>query len=140
MNIGEAARHSGLPAKTIRYYEEIGLVRPDRRDNNYRDYGDHTVEVLRFLRRSREFGFTIEQCRALLSLYEDPTRCSSEVKTLASARIGEIDAKIRELEALRESLGTLVCQCPGDGAPDCPIIDELAGAPVRPVPPIAAMR
>jgi MerR family copper efflux transcriptional regulator len=140
MNIGEAARHSGLPAKTIRYYEEIGLVRPDRRDNNYRDYGDHTVEVLRFLRRSREFGFTIEQCRALLSLYEDPTRCSSEVKTLASARIGEIDAKIRELEALRESLGTLVCQCPGDAAPDCPIIDELAGGSARLAQPVAAMR
>ena len=80
MNIGEAARHSGLPAKTIRYYEEIGLVRPDRRDNNYRDYGAHALEVLRFLRRSREFGFTIEQCRALLTLYEDPTRCSSQVK------------------------------------------------------------
>lgn len=128
MNIGEAARHSGLPAKTIRYYEEIGLVRPDRRDNNYRDYGPHTLEVLRFLRRSREFGFTIEQCRALLTLYEDPTRCSSEVKSLASTRIVEIDDKIRELEALRESLGRLVRRCPGDHAPACPIIDELAGA------------
>lgn len=139
MNIGEAARHSGLPAKTIRYYEEIGLVRPDRRDNNYRDYGAHTLEVLRFLRRSREFGFTIEQCRALLSLYEDPTRCSSEVKALAAARIGEIDEKIRELEALRESLGRLVCQCRGDDAPDCPIIDELAGTPA-PAAAAVAMR
>ena len=139
MNIGEAARHSGLPAKTIRYYEEIGLVRPDRRGNNYRDYCAHTLEVLRFLRRSREFGFTIEQCRALLSLYEDPTRCSSQVKALASARIGEIDGKIRELEALRDSLGQLVCRCPGDDAPDCPIIDELAGAPV-PAAAAAAMR
>jgi Cu(I)-responsive transcriptional regulator len=129
MNIGEAARRSGLPAKTIRYYEEIGLVHPDRRDNNYRDYGAHALEVLRFLRRSREFGFSIEQCRALLTLYEDPTRCSSQVKDLASARIGEIDEKIRELEALRESLGKLVHQCPGGRDPDCPIIDELAGAP-----------
>ncbi|MGK9169473.1 Cu(I)-responsive transcriptional regulator [Inquilinus limosus] len=139
MNIGEAARRSGLPAKTIRYYEEIGLVRPDRRDNNYRDYCPHTVEVLRFLRRSREFGFSIEQCRALLSLYEDPTRCSSEVKAVAAARIGEIDAKIRELGALRESLGRLVRQCPGDHDPDCPIIDELSGAPERRAA-VAAMR
>jgi MerR family transcriptional regulator, copper efflux regulator len=139
MNIGEAARRSGLPAKTIRYYEEIGLVRPDRRDNNYRDYGAHTLEVLRFLRRSREFGFTIEQCRALLSLYEDPTRCSSQVKELASARIGEIDEKIRELEALRESLGRLVHECPGDHESDCPIIDELAGAPAQRTT-VAAMR
>jgi Cu(I)-responsive transcriptional regulator len=139
MNIGEAAHHSGLPAKTIRYYEEIGLVRPDRRDNNYRDYGAHALEVLRFLRRSREFGFTIEQCRSLLTLYEDPTRCSSTVKHLASTRIVEIDEKIRELEALRESLGKLVHQCPGDHDPDCPIIDELAGAPA-PRAAIAAMR
>ncbi|WP_225771714.1 Cu(I)-responsive transcriptional regulator [Inquilinus sp. Marseille-Q2685] len=139
MNIGEAARRSGLPAKTIRYYEEIGLVRPDRRDNNYRDYGAHTLEVLRFLRRSREFGFSIEQCRALLSLYEDPTRCSSQVKALASARMVEIDEKIRELEALRESLGRLVRRCPDDADPGCPIIDELAGAPEGPVA-IAAMR
>ena len=139
MNIGEAARRSGLPAKTIRYYEEIGLVRPDRRDNNYRDYCAHALEVLRFLRRSREFGFTIEQCRALLTLYEDPTRCSSEVKSLASTRIVEIDDKIRELEALRESLGKLVRQCPGDRDPSCPIIDELAGASAPPAP-AAAMR
>lgn len=134
MNIGEAGRRSGLPAKTIRYYEEIRLVRPDRRENNYRDYGAHTIEVLRFLRRSREFGFTIEQCRALLALYQDPTRCSADVKQLASTRIAEIDEKIRELEALRESLGQLVGHCRGDGDPDCPIIDELAGVP----PPRAA--
>jgi Cu(I)-responsive transcriptional regulator len=139
MNIGEAARHSGLPAKTIRYYEEIGLVRPDRRDNNYRDYGAHALEVLRFLRRSREFGFTIEQCRALLTLYEDPTRCSFHVKQLAASRINEIDEKIRELEALRESLGQLVHQCRGDADPACPIIDELAGAPLPTAAP-AGMR
>lgn len=137
MNIGEAGRRSGLPAKTIRYYEEIGLVRPDRRDNNYRDYGAHTLEVLRFLRRSREFGFTIEQCRALLTLYEDPTRCSSDVKQLASSRMTEIDDKIRELKALRQSLGQLVGQCRGDADPHCPIIDELAGSQPAPEPALA---
>ena len=128
MNIGTAAEASGLPAKTIRYYEEIGLVAPARRDNGYRDYAEADVHRLRFLHRARGLGFSIDDCRHLLSLYDDKHRASADVKALARQRIGDIDAKIAELQSLRGTLSALVHACHGDERPDCPILDELAGS------------
>ncbi len=127
MNIGTVAERSGLPPKTIRYYEEIGLLRPDRRDNGYRDYSSEDVHRLRFLQRSRSLGFTVEQCRQLLSLYGDTHRESAEVKAIAQAKLTEIDRKIAELQGLRTMLEHLVANCHGDSRPECPIIDGLAG-------------
>ncbi len=128
MNIGEAAVASRLPAKTIRYYEEIGLLRPGRRDNGYREYGASELHKLRFLARARKLGFSIEDCRHLLSLYEDRSRASADVKALALARIADIDRRIAELQGLRATLGRLAEACHGDARPDCPILDDLAGA------------
>lgn len=130
MNIGEAADMTGLPSKTIRYYEDIGLVKPDRAANGYRDYDDKDVHRLAFIQRSRSLGFTIDECRSLLSLYEDKERASSDVKALATDKIREIDRKLRELKSLRDTLKTLADHCHGDDRPDCPIINEIArGAP-----------
>lgn len=127
MNIGQAADRSGVPAKTIRYYESIGLIGPaDRTAGNYRDYDDSSVRVLQFLKRARAFGFGIDDCRELLSLYQDRRRSSADVKAMAERRIGEIDEKVRELLALRATLGQLVERCHGDDRPDCPILDDLA--------------
>ncbi len=128
MNIQAAARIAGLPVKTVRYYDEIGLVRPARRDNGYRDYSQADAHKLRFLGRARSLGFSIEECRQLLSLYEDEGRASRDVKRLAEERIRQIDAKIGELRALRGALNHLVEACHGDERPDCPILDGLAGA------------
>jgi Cu(I)-responsive transcriptional regulator len=127
MNIGDAARVSGLPAKTIRYYEEIGLVSADRRDNNYRDYSETALHNLRFLKRARALGFSIDDCRQLLSLYADRTRASADVRRLAEAHISEIDEKVAELKAMRKTLSTLVDACHGDDRPDCPILADLSG-------------
>jgi MerR family copper efflux transcriptional regulator len=126
MNIGEAADMTGLPAKTIRYYEDIGLIKPDRAANGYRDYDDKDVHRLAFIQRSRSLGFTIDECRSLLSLYEDKERASSDVKALATDKIREIDRKLRELKSLRNTLKTLADHCHGDDRPDCPIINEIA--------------
>lgn len=128
MNIGEASGATGLPAKTIRYYEDIGLIKPDRAANGYRDYGGKDVHRLAFIQRSRSLGFTIDECRSLLSLYEDKERASSDVKALALDKIREIDRKLGELKSLRATLKTLAEHCHGDDRPDCPIIDEIAGA------------
>lgn len=128
MNIGEASGATGLPAKTIRYYEDIGLIKPDRAANGYRDYGGKDVHRLAFIQRSRSLGFTIDECRSLLSLYEDKERASSDVKALALDKIREIDRKLGELKSLRATLKTLAEHCHGDERPDCPIIDEIAGA------------
>ena len=127
MNIRDAARLSGLPVKTVRYYDEIGLVCPDRRENGYRDYSQRDVHMLRFLARARSLGFSIEECRQLLSLYQDRNRASRDVKRLTEERIRQIDRKIQELKALRATLGHLVAACHGDDRPDCPILDGLAG-------------
>lgn len=127
MNIGEASGATGLPAKTIRYYEDIGLIKPDRAANGYRDYDDNDVHRLAFIQRSRSLGFTIDECRSLLSLYEDKERASSDVKALALDKIREIDRKLGELKSLRATLKTLAEHCHGDDRPDCPIIDEIAG-------------
>lgn len=127
MNIGDAAKRSSLPAKTIRYYEDIGLVTPARSENGYRDYADGDVQRLAFLQRARSLGFTIEECRELLSLYDDRNRASADVKKITRQKINEIDTKIAELESLKKTLQTLMTACNGDDRPECPIIDGLAG-------------
>lgn len=127
MNIGEAAALSGLPAKTIRYYEDIGLIRPARAENGYRDYAEADAHKLAFLARARGLGFTIEQCRNLLSLYEDQGRASADVKRIANGHLDEIDRKVAELQSMRRTLAALIDACQGDHRPDCPILEELAG-------------
>ena len=126
MNIGEAARRSGLPAKTIRYYEDIGLVRPGRSDNGYRSFSETDLHVLAFLSRARTLGFSIQDCRALLDLYKDDGRESAHVKEIAQIHLQRISAKIAQLESLRSTLVTLVDSCQGDHRPDCPILADLA--------------
>ena len=127
MNIGTASEKSGLPAKTIRYYEDIGLIRSDRAGNGYRDYSVADVHRLRFLQRSRSLGFSVEECRQLLSLYSDKERASADVKAIAKTKLGEIDRKLAELTELRNALRHLVQTCHGDDRPDCPIIEGLSG-------------
>lgn len=131
MNIGDVAEASGLPAKTIRYYEDIGFVRPARGRNGYRDFGEKDLHKLAFLARARSLGFSIHDCRALLSLYEDRGRASSDVKAVAEHHLRRIDAKIAELGGLRDTLARLVARCHGDDRPDCPILDDLAGSSRR---------
>ncbi|WP_323795095.1 Cu(I)-responsive transcriptional regulator [Nisaea sp.] len=127
MQIREVEQSAGLPAKTIRYYEEIGLVRPNRQDNGYRIYSTEDVHRLRFLQRARGLGFSIEDCRALLSLYDETGRESADVRAIAEAHLDEIDRKIRELKGMRQTLAHLVHACHGDERPDCPILNDLAG-------------
>ncbi len=127
MKIADVAEASGLSAKTIRYYEDIGLVRPMRGENGYRAFVETDVHKLRFLARARSLGFSIKECRTLLSLYEDRGRASADVKALAEAHLRRIDRKIAELEGLRGTLGHLVARCHGDARPDCPILRDLAG-------------
>lgn len=127
MNIKEVAARSGLPAKTIRYYEEIGLIRPARSDNGYRVFRDSDLHKLAFLGRARGLGFSIEDCRLLLALYEDRDRASADVRDLALAHLDQISRKISELEAMKRTLSGLVDACAGDMRPDCPILSGLAG-------------
>jgi len=127
MNIGEVAAASGLPVKTIRYYEDIGLIRPERGANGYRAFREADLHKLTFLGRARSLGFSIEDCRALLSLYEDRGRASQDVKRLASGHLDSIARKIEELQAMQAALGGLVTRCHGDDRPDCPILEGLAG-------------
>jgi MerR family copper efflux transcriptional regulator len=131
MNIGDAATRSGLPAKTIRYYESVGLVRPDRGENDYRDFAEADIHKLTFLARARSLGFTIRDCRALLSLYEDRARASADVKRIAEEHLSAIDRKIQELESMRATLSDLVDHCKGNHRPDCPILDGLSGGAGR---------
>ena len=127
MNIGEVATRAGLPAKTIRYYEDIGLVRPARDANGYRAFGMNDVHKLVFLARARALGFSIEECRALLALWEDKERASADVHQIATEHLRQIETKIADLQAMRATLSDLVARCAGDGRPDCPILRELAG-------------
>jgi MerR family transcriptional regulator, copper efflux regulator len=130
MNIGQAAKAAGLNPKIIRYYESIGLIGQPRRSNSgYRDFIDKDVKVLRFIKRSRELGFSIERIRSLLSLWDDRGRQSAEVKQLAQQYIAEVDQDIARLQAIRAQLQTLADSCHGDERPECPIIEVLAGAP-----------
>lgn len=126
MNIKDASAASGLPAKTIRYYEEIDLIRPARGANGYRDFSAQDGHKLAFLGRARALGFSIAECRVLLALYEDAGRSSSEVKAVATTHLAEIDAKIEALSEMRATLAHLVENCAGDARPDCPILASLA--------------
>ncbi len=126
MNIGDVSNRTGLPTKTIRYYEDIGFVRPRRNENGYRMFRESDVHKLGFLGRARALGFTIEDCRNLLSLYEDKKRTSAEVKHLAKQQLAQIDEKIAKLEQMRSTLSYLVDACAGDHRPDCPILEDLA--------------
>lgn len=128
MNIGNVAAKSGLPAKTIRYYEDIGLIKPGRDTNGYRAFAEADLHKLTFLGRARSLGFSIEECRALMALYEDQSRASADVKAIARGHLDQISDKIQELEAMRETLGELVNACAGDHRPDCPILKGLAGS------------
>lgn len=126
MNIGQVAERAGLPAKTIRYYEDIGLVTPLRNANGYRAFRETDVHKLAFLARARALGFSIEDCRMLLALYEDETRASADVKHVAEEHLTRIDEKITQLQGMRETLSSLVHACHGDDRPDCPILKDLA--------------
>ncbi|WP_439119132.1 Cu(I)-responsive transcriptional regulator [Marivita sp.] len=126
MNIGDVAQKAGLPPKTIRYYEDIGLITPLRDTNGYRVFRESDLHKLAFLGRARTLGFTIEDCRTLLALYEDDTRASADVKDLAQAHLAKIEDKITQLESMRDTLSNLVQSCAGDNRPDCPILSDLA--------------
>jgi Cu(I)-responsive transcriptional regulator len=128
LNIGSVAVATGLPAKTIRYYESIGLVGPARRTGgNYRLYGERDVATLRFIERARRLGFSLKEVGELLTLWRDRQRASADVWRLAEAQIRRVDARLLELEDMRRSLQHLMDRCHGDERPDCPILEELAG-------------
>jgi MerR family copper efflux transcriptional regulator len=125
MNIGEIATRSGLPAKTIRYYEEIGLIKPLRDTNGYRAFRQQDLHKLTFLGRARTLGFSIEDCRNLLALYEDQNRSSSDVKSIARDHLTKIEQKIADLVDMQSTLTHLIGACAGDNRPDCPILNSL---------------
>ncbi len=127
LNIGDAARASGVTAKMIRHYESIALVKAARRsDAGYRVYGEQDVRVLQFIHRGRALGFSLEQIRGLLALWEDKGRASADVRALAQAHIEELNRKIAEMEAMRRTLESLAASCHGDARSACPILDDLA--------------
>ena len=128
MNISQAAAKSGLAAKTVRFYDEAGLVQPIRGDNGYRQYSDQDVHKLRFLQRARSLGFSLQECRQLLSLYEDHGRASADVRAIAQQHLERIDRKIAELNGLKLTMEHLVSACRGDTRPDCPILDDLSSS------------
>ncbi|MEW6759784.1 MAG: Cu(I)-responsive transcriptional regulator [Pseudomonadota bacterium] len=129
MTIGDAAKASGVSAKMIRHYESIGLIDAARRtDSGYRLYSDQDVHVLRFVHRARELGFSLEQIGVLLSLWQDKSRASADVRALARSHITELDRKIAEMQAMRRTLESLAASCHGDARSDCPILDDLAAS------------
>ncbi len=133
MTIGQAAQRSGVPPKTIRYYESVGLVSPAARgENNYRGYGEREVDTLRFINRARGLGFSLKEIEALLALYRDRRRPSREVKRLALQHIDDLDRKIAELQTLKNALRQLAAKCRGDDRPECPILDDLGSGASKP--------
>jgi len=127
MNIGTAASESGVPAKTIRYYESIGLIPPaTRAENGYRHYTPLDVATLKFIQRARRLGFSVKDVGNLLELWQDKDRSSAGVKALALRHIAEVEQRIQELDSIRRTLVHLTDRCHGDDRPDCPILDDLA--------------
>lgn len=128
MTISQAAERSGVPPKTIRYYESVGLIGPaPRRENKYRAYGDKEIDILRFISRARGLGFSLKEVETLLALYRDRGRSSREVKRLAVRHIDDVDHRIAELKTIKKALVDLVEKCQGDDRPDCPILADLSG-------------
>jgi Cu(I)-responsive transcriptional regulator len=126
MNIGEASDATGVSAKMIRYYEEIGLIRPAlRAQSGYRVYGESDIQTLRFVRRARDLGFTVAQIEGLLALWRDRSRASADVKRIATDHIAELQKKMRELAEMVATLEHLSHTCHGDDRPDCPILTSL---------------
>ena len=127
MNIGKAAKFSNLTVKAVRYYANIGLVKPQQNiTTGYRDYTDDEVSKLKFIGKARKFDFSIDECRELLSLYEDKNRTSKEVKKITLEKISQIDSKLRDLNGLKKELSFLANNCHGDDRPNCPILEELS--------------
>lgn len=134
MNIGDAAKASGVSAKMIRYYEETGLIPPaNRSGSGYRVYSEQDVHMLRFIRRARDLGFSVGGIEELLGLWRDRTRQSADVKRLALAHVADLRQKIRELEDMAGTLEALAAHCHGDHRPDCPILGDLERAPLEPI-------
>lgn len=126
MNIGHAAKATGVTAKMIRYYESVGLIRPaGRTDANYREFSGHDINELRFIKRARNLGFSVEEITRLLSLWRDRSRPSREVKAIAQKHVVDLDARIAEMQAMADSLRELATACAGDDRPDCPILRDL---------------
>ncbi|MDA9165752.1 Cu(I)-responsive transcriptional regulator [Alphaproteobacteria bacterium] len=127
MNIGKAAKLSNLTIKAVRYYANIGLVKPQQNiTTGYRDYTDDEVSKLKFIGKARKFDFSIDECKELLSLYEDKNRTSKEVKKITLEKISQIDSKLRDLNGLKKELSFLANNCQGDDRPNCPILEELS--------------
>jgi Cu(I)-responsive transcriptional regulator len=127
MNIGEAARASGVSSKMIRHYESIGLLPPSSRsDSGYRIYSNNDLHTLRFIGTARSLGFSLEEIRQLLSLWQDKNRSSADVKTLVTNHIAELDRKIAEMSAMRDTLSNLAKTCSGNTRPDCPILNGIS--------------
>jgi MerR family copper efflux transcriptional regulator len=127
MNIGQAATATGISAKMIRYYESIALIPPGKRsDAGYRIYGDNDLHTLRFVKRARLLGFSLDQIRDLLSLWQNKERASADVKTIAMGHVAELNQRIAELTEMRDTLQNMASCCHGDQRPDCPILQSLA--------------
>ncbi len=139
MNIGEASKATGISVKMLRYYEEIGLVRPALRAySGYRVYSDRNIAMLRFVRRARDLGFQVKQIAALLDLWQDASRASADVKTLALDHIRDLHRRRRELDQMIATLEHLADHCHGDARPDCPILTGLSAEEETPPRPVRA--
>ena len=127
VNIGEAARRSGVSAKMLRYYESLGLTQVNRTDSGYRQYSAADVHTLRFIKRSRDLGFSMAEVAGLVGLWQDRGRASADVKRIAQLHVDDLGARIAAMQAMQRTLQDLLCHCHGDARPDCPILDDLAG-------------
>jgi Cu(I)-responsive transcriptional regulator len=139
MNIGQAAKSSGVSAKMIRYYEQIKLINPAHRtESSYRTYSDNDINTLKFIRRARDLGFSVEQMKTLLALWRDRSRSSADVKAIALEHVAELERKAAAIQAMSRTLKHLAQHCHGDDRPDCPIIDDIAKAADDELPPVDA--
>lgn len=132
MNISQASNASGVSSKMVRYYEQIGLIKPALRTaSSYRTYGDNDVHTLRFVRRARDLGFSVEQIKELLALWRDRSRASSDVKAVALEHVAELERKIAAIQEMAKTLKHLASHCHGDDRPECPIIEEIANGSAK---------